>query len=144
MYNNTLYVGMDVHKETFSLCCYDMQQDRIFHVQRMEADYKQVLNYLNAVRKCYFVNADMIIRRSSYPSDLSESDIVSQLPEYVCRGGSCIIDPYGHYLTEPVWDQEAIIYAELDMSLPSSCKMEHDVVGHYARPDILELKINDK
>ncbi|MCI6733081.1 MAG: nitrilase, partial [Lachnospiraceae bacterium] len=51
---------------------------------------------------------------------------------------------YGHYLTEPVWDKETIIYAELDMSLPISCKMEHDVVGHYARPDILELIINDK
>ena len=51
MYYNTLFVGMDVHKETFSLCCYDLQQDRIFHAQKMEADYNQVLNYLNAVRK---------------------------------------------------------------------------------------------
>ena len=94
--------------------------------------------------KCFFINTDMIIRRNSYPSDLYERDVVSQLPEFVCRGGSCIIDPYGHYLTEPVWDKETIIYTELDMSLPISCKMEHDVVGHYARPDILELKINDK
>lgn len=86
----------------------------------------------------------MIIRRSSYPSDLHEIDAISRLPEFVCRGGSCIIDPYGHYLTEPVWDKETIIYAELDMSLPAAYKMEHDVVGHYARPDILELKINDK
>ena len=62
----------------------------------------------------------------------------------VCRGGSCIIDPYGHYLTNPVWDEETIIYAELDMSLPAACKMEHDAIGHYARPDILELKVNEK
>ena len=81
---------------------------------------------------------------SLHPSDLHEIDAISRLPEFVCRGGSCIIDPYGHYLTEPVWDKETIIYAELDMSLPAACKMEHDVVGHYARPDILELKINDK
>ena len=76
--------------------------------------------------------------------DLHEIDAISRLPEFVCRGGSCIIDPYGHYLTEPVWDKETIIYAELDMRLPAACKMEHDVVGHYARPDILELKIYDK
>ena len=94
--------------------------------------------------KCFFVNADMIIRRSSYPSDLCERNIVSELPEFVCRGGSCIIDPYGHYLTKPVWDEETIIYAELDMSLPAACKMEHDAIGHYARPDILELKVNEK
>ncbi len=83
----------------------------------------------------------MIIRRSSYPSDLCEKNIVSDLPEFVCRGGSCIIDPYGHYLTKPVWDEETIIYAELDMSLPAACKMEHDAIGHYARPDIFELKV---
>ncbi len=42
---------MNVHKETFSLCCYDMQQDKVFFAQKMEADYQQVLNYLNAVQK---------------------------------------------------------------------------------------------
>ena len=94
--------------------------------------------------KCFFINADMIIRRSSYPSDLQEYNIVSELPGLVCRGGSCIIDPYGHYLTKPVWDKETIIYAELDMNLPAACKMEHDAIGHYARPDVLELKVNEK
>ncbi|KFI99981.1 hypothetical protein BPORC_1822 [Bifidobacterium porcinum] len=41
--------------------------------------------------KCFFINADMIIRRSSYPSDLQECNIVSELSGLVCRGGSCII-----------------------------------------------------
>ena len=72
--------------------------------------------------KCFFINADMIIRRSSYPSDLQGYNIVSELPGLVCRGGSCIIDPYGHYLTKPVWDKETIIYAEPDMNLPAACK----------------------
>ena len=107
-------------------------------------EWQATIQHIAIEGKCYFINADMIIRRNSYPSDLCESDIISKLPEYVCRGGSCIIDPYGHYLTEPVWDKETIIYAELDMSLPVSCKMEHDVIGHYARPDVLDLKINEK
>ena len=34
--------------------------------------------------------------------------------------------------------------AELDMNLPAACKMEHDAIGHYARPDVLELKVNEK
>lgn len=49
-----------------------------------------------------------------------------------------------HYLTKPVWDKETIIYAELDMNLPAACKMEHDAIGHYARPNVLELKVNEK
>ena len=50
MYYNTLFVGMDVHRETFTLCCYDMQQDRVFATQKMEADYNQVLKYLTSLR----------------------------------------------------------------------------------------------
>ena len=46
-------------------------------------------------------------------------------------------------MTEPIWDREALIMADLDMSLPISCKMEHDAVGHYARPDVLELIVHE-
>ena len=97
-------------------------------------EWQATIRHIAIEGKCFFVNADMVIRRGSYPSDLHEGDVASRFPEYVCRGGSCIVDPRGHYVTEPVWDEEAVIYAELDMSLTVSCKMEHDVVGHYARP----------
>lgn len=107
-------------------------------------EWQATIQHIAIEGKCYFINADMIVRKASYPTDLNEKDSIEQLPELVCRGGSCIIDPYGHYVTEPVWDKETIIYAELDMNLPSACKMEHDVVGHYARPDVLELIVNDR
>ena len=107
-------------------------------------EWQATIRHIAIEGMCFFVNAGMVIRRSSYPSDLHEGDVASWFPEYVCRGGSCIIDPRGHYVTEPVWDEEAIIYAELDMSLPISCKMEHDVAGHYARPDVLELNVNER
>lgn len=107
-------------------------------------EWQATIQHIAIEGKCYFVNADMIVRKSSYPSDLHESEAVSQQPELVCRGGSCIIDPYGHYVMEPVWDMETILYAELDMSLPAASKMEHDAVGHYARPDVLELIVHEK
>lgn len=107
-------------------------------------EWQATIQHIAIEGKCYFINADMIVRKSSYPSNLNESETISQQPEMVCRGGSCIVDPYGHYVTEPVWDQESIIYAELDMSLPAACKMEHDAVGHYARPDVLELIVNER
>ena len=94
---------------------------------------------------CYAKNGncmryDMILRK--YENGVARWK--GKLPGLVCRGGSCIIDSYGHYLTKPVWDKETIIYAELDMNLPAACKMEHDAIGHYARPDVLELKVNEK
>lgn len=43
--------GMDVHKENFTLCCYDMMQDKIFYTQKLEPDYIQILKYLTFVQK---------------------------------------------------------------------------------------------
>ena len=107
-------------------------------------EWQATIQHIAIEGKCYFINVDMLVRKTSYPTDLNEKDAVDRLPEMVCRGGSCIIDPYGHYLTEPVWDEETIIYADLDMTLPAACKMEHDAVGHYARPDVLKLIVEEK
>jgi len=106
-------------------------------------EWQASIQHIAIEGKCYFVNSDMIVRKSSYPVGLNEQQAIDEQPAIGCRGGSCIIDPYGHYVTEPVWDVETIIYADLDMTLPAACKMEHDAVGHYARPDVLELIVKD-
>lgn len=107
-------------------------------------EWQSTIQHIAIEGKCFFVNADMLVRRSSYPTDLNEAQVIDGLPDIVCRGGSCVVDPYGHYVTEPVWDTETIIYADLDMSQAASSRMEHDPVGHYARPDVLELTVHEK
>ncbi len=107
-------------------------------------EWQSTIQHIAIEGKCFFVNADMLVRRSSYPSDLCEAGVVDNLPEIVCRGGSCVVDPFGHYVTEPVWDTETIIYAALNMEKAASSRMEHDPVGHYARPDVLELIVHEK
>jgi nitrilase len=107
-------------------------------------EWQATIQHIAIEGKCYFINADMVIRKESYPSNLNGLAEIDVLPEIICRGGSCIIDPYGHYVTEPIWDEETVIYAELDMDLPAACKMEHDAVGHYARPDVLQLIVSDR
>ena len=91
----------------------------------------------------YFINCDMFFTRDMYPKNLNSIDEVKKLPETVCRGGSCVVDPYGHYVTQPVWDKEEIIYADLDMKKVTASRMEFDVCGHYSRPDVLKLQVND-
>ena len=93
--------------------------------------------------RCFFLNCDMLIPRSSYPRDLHCPQEIARLPELACRGGSCIVDPRGHYVVEPVWDREAILTADLDMSLVPASRMEFDPCGHYARPDVLELTVHE-
>ena len=107
-------------------------------------EWQATIQHIAIEGKCYFINSDMIVRRSSYPLWLNEREAIDKMDDFVCRGGSCIVDPFGHFVTEPVWDEEKMIYADLDMTLPYKSKMEHDVVGHYARPDVLELKVTER
>lgn len=57
---NTVYVGMDVHKENFSLCCYTFENDTTAHAQTILADYRLVLKYLDSMRRCYGESAEFV------------------------------------------------------------------------------------
>ena len=58
-------------------------------------------------------------------------------------GGSGVINPRGEYIAGPVYDHEDIVYAEIDTNMILRAKAAIDSTGHFSRPDILELKIND-
>lgn len=106
-------------------------------------EWQDTIRHIAIEGHCYVFNVDQYFTRDMYPADLLEQDEIGRLDDIVCRGGSCIIDPYGHCVTEPVWDREAIVYADLDMDKVPMSRMEFDATGHYTRPDILELKVHD-
>jgi len=60
MYNNTFFVGMDVHKETFSLCCYNIANDTVTHRHKTAADYKQIVAYIATLRMAFGEEASFI------------------------------------------------------------------------------------
>ena len=51
--NTIVYVGMDVHKENFTLCSYSMERDELQYRQTIPSDYKMILKYLEQIRKRY-------------------------------------------------------------------------------------------
>ena len=57
---NTVYVGMDVHKESFSLCAYTIETEKASYYQKTDADYKKVLKYLEFLRTIYGNDAHFI------------------------------------------------------------------------------------
>lgn len=60
------------------------------------------------------------------------------------RGGSAIIAPDAHYVVEPVFDEPRIIYGELELDLVKQGRLLLDTDGHYSRPDVFELRVNEK
>nr|AAR97386.1 nitrilase [uncultured organism] len=64
--------------------------------------------------------------------------------DLILNGGSAIIAPNGEYLAGPVFNEPSIIYAEIDPALISEGHLTLDTSGHYSRPDIFRLEINDQ
>ena len=106
-------------------------------------EWQDTVKHIAIEGRCYVFNVDQYFTKDMYPADLVESGAVAKLNDTACRGGSCIVDPYGHYVVQPVWDSEDILYADLDMQRVPASRMELDVCGHYARPDVLRLTVQD-
>ena len=107
-------------------------------------EWQSTVRHIAIEGHVFFVNCDMFFKRSDYPKTESAETEIATLPEIACRGGSNIIDPFGHPVTETLWDKEGVLYATLDMDMAYAAKMEMDCVGHYARPDVLRLEVEDK
>ena len=107
-------------------------------------EWQATIRHIAIEGHCYFLNCDMVFTRDDYPADLNAREEIDRLPLQTCRGGSCVVDPFGHYVTEPVWDREAILYADLDMQKVPASRMEFDACGHYSRPDILKLYVKEE
>ncbi len=55
-----VYIGMDVHKENYTLCSYTFEKDELEYKQTMQPDYKMVLKYIEQIRKRYDEEIDVI------------------------------------------------------------------------------------
>ncbi|MES2790801.1 MAG: nitrilase-related carbon-nitrogen hydrolase, partial [Planctomycetota bacterium] len=59
------------------------------------------------------------------------------------RGGSCLISPFGELLIAPHYGSEQVLTATIDLREIARGKFDLDVVGHYARPDVFQLHVNE-
>ena len=92
--------------------------------------------------RCFVLGCNQFARRSDYPDDYPA--IQGDDPAIVMsRGGSCIVDPLGRILAGPAFDAPAILTAELDLDEIARGKFDFDVAGHYARPDVFRLVVNE-
>ncbi len=63
--------------------------------------------------------------------------------EALINGGSVIFGPLGEKLVGPLLGEEGLISATVDLTDITKSRYDLDTVGHYARPDIFELRVNE-
>jgi nitrilase len=106
--------------------------------------WQATLRHIACEGRCFVLGCNQFVTKAMYPADLQAHPELAEQPEVMCRGGSAIISPLGEVLTGPLYDQEGILYAELDLDEIVRARLDFDVVGHYARPDVFQLLINEQ
>ena len=93
--------------------------------------------------RCFVLTACQFLRRKDLPASVRVS--LGEAPDAVLmRGGSAIIGPLGQILAGPHYEGETILGAELDLDEIGRSRFDFDVTGHYARPDVFQLTVNEQ
>ncbi|MEJ2747029.1 MAG: carbon-nitrogen hydrolase family protein [Anaerolineae bacterium] len=106
--------------------------------------WQATLRHIACEGRCFVLGCNQFVTKSMYPADLPGLEDLANQPEIMCRGGSAIISPLGDVLAGPLYDAEGILYADLDLADVARSKLDFDVVGHYARPDVFQLVVNER
>ena len=124
---------MAMYQQRVALYCAPTADDRDSWLSTMQ--------HVALEGRCFVLSACQHLRRQDFPADMQ-----NRLPEppdtVLMRGGSVIVDPLGRVLAGPLYQEDGILTAELDLDLIARAQMDFDAVGHYARPDVFSLRVN--
>ncbi|WP_372633654.1 carbon-nitrogen hydrolase family protein [Cohnella sp.] len=106
--------------------------------------WQSTIRHIACEGRCFVLSCNQYATKASYPEDLACHEELRDHNEVLSRGGSAIVDPLGDYVAEPLYGQEGLLLATLDLSKVVQSRFDFDVVGHYSRPDVFQLIVNDR
>jgi len=106
--------------------------------------WQATLQHIALEGRCFVLGCNQFVTRATYPEDLEIREELESWPDVLCRGGSAVYGPMGDRLAGPLWDQEGVLFADLDLGEIVRGKFDFDVTGHYARPDVFQLWVNQE
>lgn len=102
------------------------------------------LRHIACEGRCFVLGCNQFVTQEMYPADLEGIEDLEGQPEVLCRGGSAVISPLGEVLAGPLYDREGMLTAELNLARVAESRFDFDPVGHYARPDVFRLIVNER
>jgi nitrilase len=97
------------------------------------------LRHIALEGRLFVIAVNQYLTRAMFPADFELREALLAAPEVLCRGGSAILGPDGRYLAGPLFGEEGLLLAELDMAEVTRARQLLDVAGHYDRPDVFTL-----
>ena len=102
--------------------------------------WQATLVHIARESRAFVVAPSHFQRAAAYPDDFPLREALEG-HELLGRGGSAVLGPDGSYLAGPLYDEEGVLYAELDGDRLLEERQRFDPVGHYHRPDVLGLSV---
>jgi nitrilase len=125
---------MAMYSKNVALYCAPTVDDRLTWLPSMR--------HIAMEGRCFVLTACQFLRQNDLPPTVRVS--LGDGPDSILiRGGSAIISPLGEVLAGPVYDEETILTARIDLNDIPRGKFDFDVAGHYSRPDIFQLIVNE-
>jgi nitrilase len=94
---------------------------------------------------CWVIGSGNFMKGSDIPDDFPEKDtLYPDADEWVNPGDSVVIAPGGEIVAGPMHKEDGILYHDIDREKVGIAKRAFDVVGHYSRPDIFKLHVNNQ
>lgn len=103
-------------------------------------EWTATMKHIALEGRCFVLGCNQYYTKSMYPEKYAHN--VKDEPENLCPGGSIIVSPLGKVIAGPLFHKAGALIAELDLEDVAKSKFDFDVIGHYARNDIFELKVN--
>ena len=92
---------------------------------------------------CWVVGSGCALRAADFASDFPDRAVLyPDSEEWINGGDSVVVAPGGKIVAGPMRKEIGILYAEIDTGRVSVARRSLDVVGHYARPDLFQLRVN--
>jgi nitrilase len=102
--------------------------------------WQSTLVHIARESRAFVISPSHFQRASAYPDDFPLRKLLEG-HDVIGRGGSAILAPDGSYLAGPLYDEEGVLYAELDPARLDAERQRFDAAGHYHRPDVLRLDV---
>jgi nitrilase len=123
---------MAMYRQNIELYCAPTVDDR--------ETWLPTMRHVAREGRCFVLSSCQYLARDAYPANWLAS--TENLPATPIRGNSCIVDPMGTVLAGPLFGKEGVLIATINLADLVPAKFDLDVVGHYDRPDVFQLKVD--
>ena len=108
-----------------------------------EHDTKDVTRFIARESRSYVISVSALMTKNDFPKDTPYfEELLDAAPDNLANGGSCVANPDGSWLVEPIVNSEGVFCAEIYLNRIYEERQNFDPSGHYSRPDVTQLHLN--